>query len=483
MAQSIKRNAFYNVLLNIAAVIFPLITAPYVSRVLEPDGVGLYNFSFTYAGYFALVAMLGIPTYGVREVSKIRDDKKALSRLVSQLLSVAAITTFLVSGIYILTIALIGQLSENYVIFVIAGFVIYLAPFRVNWFYQGIEEFGIITKVTLIVRTLSVICLFIFVKEKNDLVIYVVLSVLGTVLADMWNFSSMIRSGIKPKFTFKGLKPHVGPLMILFASSIAVSIYTVLDTLMLGFLTDYDEVGYYSNALHISRVIMTVVTSLSLVAVPRVSYYMKNKNFENINILINKSFSIVTFLAFPIALGLICLAPVFVPLFFGEHFMGAVIPLIILALLIPIIGLNNLTGTQILIGLGFDKLLLYSVLAGTISNFILNWVLIPLYGSVGASVASVSAEILVLAATIYFVIKHTTVRVANWNDILKAVFGSLLLLPLALMLNYIFEGWFFVIIFTLTGSLLYLTTEAVLNNSMFYLCKSIITSKIMKQNK
>lgn len=480
MAQSIKRNAFYNVLLNIAAVIFPLITAPYVSRVLEPDGVGLFNFSFTYSGYFALVAMLGIPTYGVREVSKIRNDKEALSLLVSQLLSIAAVTTLFVSSIYILTIALIGQLSENFVIFLIAGFVIYLAPFRINWFYQGIEEFGIITKVTLIVRTLSVICLFVFVKEKNDLVIYVVLSVLGTVLADMWNYSSMICSGIKPKLTFKGLKPHVGPLMILFASSIAVSIYTVLDTIMLGFITDYDEVGYYSNALHISRVIMTVVTSLSLVVVPRVSYYMKNKDFENINVLINKSFSIVTFLSFPISLGLICLAPVFVPLFFGEHFMGAVIPLMILSLLIPIIGLNNLTGTQILIGFGLDKLLFYSVLAGTISNFILNCIMIPLYGSIGASVASVSAEILVLAATIIFVMKHTTVRVTNWNDILKAVFGSLLLLPLALILKNLLEGWFYVMVFTFSGSILYLTTEAVLNNSMFYLCKSTIISKIKK---
>jgi len=153
--------------------------------VLEPDGVGLYNFATTYAGYFALVAMLGIPTYGVREVSKARDDKDSLTKLISQLMSIAAITTLAVSILYILTIAIIGQLTENYIIFLIAGFAIYLAPFKINWYYQGIEDFGFITKVSLIVKTLSVICLFIFVRDKDDLVIYVILSVLGSVLADV----------------------------------------------------------------------------------------------------------------------------------------------------------------------------------------------------------------------------------------------------------------------------------------------------------
>ena len=128
MTQSITKNALYNVLLNIASVIFPLITAPYISRVLEPDGVGLFNFSTTYAGYFALVAVLGIPTYGVREVSKLRNDSNALIVLISQLMSIAFIVTIGVSFIYLLTIELIGQLTENHIIFLLAGFVIYLAP-------------------------------------------------------------------------------------------------------------------------------------------------------------------------------------------------------------------------------------------------------------------------------------------------------------------------------------------------------------------
>lgn len=478
MAQSITKNAFYNVLLNIASVIFPLITAPYVSRVLEPDGVGLFNFANTYAGYFALVAMLGIPTYGVREVSKARDNKDALTRLISQLMSIAAITTLVVSIIYILTIALIGQLTENYIIFLLAGFAIYLAPFKINWYYQGIEDFGFITKVSLIVKTLSVICLFIFVRDKDDLVIYVILSVLGSVLADVWNFTKMWKSGIRPRLTIEGLKPHINPLLVLFASSIAISIYTVLDTLMLGFIKDYEEVGYYANAMHISKVILYAVTSLSIVAVPRVSYYMKNKDYENINMLMNKSFSVVSFLAFPVAIGMACISPTFVPLFFGVKFMGSIVPLMILSMLIIAIGLNNLTGVQMLIGMGLDKLFLYSVLVGTIFNFVLNCVLIPLMGATGASIASVIAESLILLVTIFFVYHRTEIRINKWVDLIKALLGALSFIPIILFLKTILDGWWLVAAFVIIGGCVYILVEFFLRNGSIEFFMNIIDNSI-----
>ena len=478
MAQSITKNVFYNVLLNIASVIFPLITAPYISRVLEPDGVGLYNFATTYAGYFALVAMLGIPTYGVREVSKARDNKETLTKLISQLMSIAAITTLAVSIIYLLSIALIGQLTENYIIFLIAGFVIYLAPFKINWYYQGIEDFGFITKVSLIVKTLSVICLFIFVHDKNDLIIYVILSVLGGVLADVWNYVKMWKSGIRPKLTLEGLKSHINPLLILFASSIAVSIYTVLDTLMLGFIKDYEEVGYYTNAMHISKVILYAVTSLSIVAVPRVSYYMKNKDYENINLLMNKSFSVVSFLAFPVAIGLACITPTFVPLFFGVKFIGSIIPLMVLSMLIIAIGLNNLTGVQMLIGMGLDKLFLYSVLVGTISNVILNAILIPLWGATGASIASVVAETLILLVTIYFVYHRTKIRINKWIDVIKALMGALLFIPLIFFLKTVLEGWSLVVAFVFIGCVVYILAEYILRNGSISLFWNVVDNSL-----
>lgn len=478
MSQSITKNAIYNILLNIASVIFPLITAPYISRVLEPNGVGLYNFAITYAGYFALVALLGIPTYGVREVSKNRDNKDCLTELVSQLMTIAAITTLGVSLIYILTIAIVGQLNENYIIFLLAGFFIYLAPFKINWYFQGIENFGYITKVSLIIRTLSVICLFIFVKQKDDLVIYIILSVLGGVFADLFNFMKMWKSGIKPRLTLKGIRPHINPLLVLFASSIAISIYTVLDTLMLGFIRGYEEVGYYTNAMHMSRVILTAVTSLSIVAVPRVSLYMNNKDYVNINLLMNKSFSAVSFLAIPIAIGLLCITPTFVPLFFGEKFMGAVVPLMILSLLIIVIGLNNLTGVQMLIGMGLDKLFFYSVLTGTITNFVMNCLFIPLWGAIGASVASVIAETLILLVTIYFVYNRTQIRINSCFDIIKAFIGAIFFIPLIILLKRFLDGWWLIAVFVVLGGVSYIVVEFLLQNKSIDLFKDIITNTL-----
>ena len=478
MAQSIKRNFVYNILLNISSVIIPLITAPYVSRVLEPDGIGLYNFANTYAGYFALVALLGIPTYGVREVAKTRDNKEELIKLTSQIMSIAAITTITVSVVYFITIAIIGQLNENYNIFILAGFVIYLAPFRINWFYQGLEDFGFITKISVFVKTVCVVCLFLFVREKNDLVIYITLSAFGIVIADMLNYIKMWHSGIKPRFTLKGLKQHINPLLILFASSIAMSIYTVLDTLMLGFIANYNEVGYYTNAMHVSKVLVSAVTSLSIVVAPRVSYYVRTKNYDKINDLSNISFSFVSFLSVPIAVGLICLSSLFVPLFFGNQFVGSVTPMMILSLLIIFIGLNNLTGIQILIGLGYDKLFFCSVLVGTVSNFLMNIIMIPKWGSVGASIASVIAEFLILAVMIYFILLKTPIRIYKWRDFFKSVIGAFLLIPLYYLLDKCFEKWILVLLYSVSGGFLYLGVEYIFKNSSAILITQTLVTKL-----
>ncbi|GJG33972.1 polysaccharide biosynthesis protein MviN [Xylanibacter ruminicola] len=450
---------------------------------MEPDGIGIYNFANTYAGYFALVALLGIPTYGVREVSKLRDDKEGISTLVSQIMSIAAFTTIGVTIAYIASLLFVNQLTENFLIFLLAGFLVYLAPFKINWYYQGLEEFGYITFRTLVIRTASVISLFVFVRNKEDLIIYVLISVLAAVLTDIWNYIKMRRSGIRPRLTTKGLKPHMRPLLTLFASSIAISIYGVLDTLMLGFIKGYEEVGFYTNAMNMSKVILTAVTSLSIVAVPRVSYYMQNKDYSGINSLMDKSFSVVSLLSFPAAIGLICVSPSFVPLFFGELFWGSILPLMILSLLIIAIGLNNLTGVQILIGMGFDKFFLYSVIIGAISNFLLNCLLIPFYGSVGASIASVAAETIILVATTLFVYKNTPIRISNWKDILKALIGALILIPLMILLKQFLQGWVLVISYVLLGVLTFCVMEYILKNGSFIWICSTVSDKFRMKTK
>ncbi len=481
--KSIKKNLVYNTLLNLLSVLSPLITAPYIARVLEPEGVGLLNFSSIYSGYFALVAALGIPTYGVREVAKLRDNKGKLSLLVSQLVSVSILTTIVVTIIYLTTLVVIDQLRINYIIFLISGFALYLSPIKVNWFFQGVEDFGYITLRSLIVNILVITSLFIFVHDKDDLIILIIIRITGGLLADFLNFIKMWKYGITIRFTLNGLQPHIKPLFILFASSIAISIYTVLDTLMLGFISNYEEVGYYNYAIRLSKMMLMIVTSLSIVAVPRISYYMEHKEYNRISDLMNKSFSFISFLAFPVAIGLMCIAPTLVPLFLGDKFVGTVVPLMILSLLIIVIGLSNLTGIQILIGMGYEKLYLYAVLTGTISNFILNCILIPASGAVGASVSSVLAELFVLLVTIYFVYKKTPIRIKSINDLSKSLIGALVFVPLVYLLRPVISGWFFVGCYTILCLILYMAFEFVASNSSVRILYHTIQSFVHKNSK
>lgn len=480
MSRSIKKNLAFNVLLNVSNVLFPLVTAPYVARVLHPEGVGLFNFANTFAGYFALVAALGIPTYGVREVAKCGDDEGQLNILVSEIFSINMLSTLVTSMIFVASISLIPQMRENLLFFLVAGIVVYSKPFSVEWYFQGRELFGFITMRSLIVRLVGILGLFIFVHDKDDLFIYLLLSVSSTILSQVWNYVMMVKSGVRPRFVLNGLGQHMKPLLILFSSSVAVSIYIVLDTVMLGFLSSYSEVAFYNNATHISKSFLAVVTSLSIVAIPRLSQYMKEEKWEEIDVLVRKSASIISFLAMPVTCGLVCVAPVFIPLFLGEAFTGAVVPLQIMAFVIIAIGFNNLTGVQILVGLGHDRLFLYAVLVGTFSNFLMNLLLIPWLGAIGASVSSVAAETLVLIATLYFVLTHTQVRLRGISDILKSLLGTSLFFPIAYVSHKLVDGWGYVLTLVIACSSVYILSQYMLKSESLLLAKEIIIRKLRR---
>lgn len=477
MAKSVKRNFLYNILLNISKVIFPLITAPYVSRVLEPDGVGLFNFASTYAGWFALFAALGVPYYGIREVAKIKDNVSEETKFVSEIISISIIATLVSCLLMFMTLLFIPQLNENYIIFLVSGIILYTTPFKVDWFFQGKEEFGYITFRSLVVKTLSVVLLFLFVREKSDLLIYVALNALAGVFNEIWNFIKLYQSGIHPYFTFSGGR-HIKPLLILFSSSIAISVYTILDTLMLGFISNYNEVGYYNCAIHLSRALVPIVTSLATVALPHVAKLKEEKNWIEINILMNKSFSIVSFMSFPIAFGVMVVAPVFVPLFFGEQFYGTIIPLQIIIFTVVAIGFNNLAGIQILLGFGLDKAFLYSLLTGTILNFSFNLLLIPCYGASGAAVSSLFAETLILCVMVVFIYKETPIRFNNIKDTIINLILSLTFIPIAYIVESKLSDWLFVLVTIAGCTMIYLCGQYLTKTSSSKMLIEMIQSKL-----
>lgn len=322
--------------------------------------------------------------------------------------------------------------------------------------------------------------MFLFVHNVEDVLIYLWISVSATILNQIWNFVVLAKSGIKVSLKFTDLGKHIRPILLLFASAIAISIYAILDTLMLGFMANYSEVAFYNNASNLSKSILAVVTSLSIVAMPRLSYYMKNQEWDEINLLIKKSMGIISFLAIPMAFGMVLAAPVFIPLFLGEAFEGAVLPLQIMAFVIVAIGFNNLTGVQVLIGLGYDKLFLYSVLSGAFLNFVLNSIFIPELGASGAALASVMAETLILFITTYFVYKKTKVRLSGGADILKSFVGGLTLFPISYILGEYIHGWLYVISLAIVGCCFYILSQFLMKSYSVELFIDIIKKKIKR---
>lgn len=443
--KSLKKNFVYNLINNVTSVLFPLITAPYVARVLEPEGLGLFNFASGYAAYFGVFAALGTYSYATREISKVRDTLEGMSKIISELMSIKMATCFITSVFFIASIFVLPKLYANWVLFIIAGISIYLGPIQVEWYFAGKEDFKFLTTRSLIIRVLTVASVFLFVKSRSDLIIFMALNVLYSIGGNIWGFWVMRKDGVRITLSYKNTTKHLRPLMILFMSSIAISIYTVLDTLMLGFLSGYSEVGYYTSASNISKTILGVVTSLSAVAMPRMSYYFKNKDYENINDLMAKSLSLISFLAFPISIGLICIAPTFVPLFYGAEFMGTIVPLMIMSGVIIAISINNLFGFQVLISMSHDKESMTAVFVGALVNFTLNLFIIPRFGAVGASITSLFAEFVIVGVTLYYVRKKTQVKFGRGAKDLWISFGaSLTFVPIAYLLSMLLSGWWLV---------------------------------------
>lgn len=477
---SLKKNFVYNLLLGLSNILFPFITAPYIARVLSPEGVGLFNFANTYSSYFSIVALLGVPTYGIREIAKVRHDKVETNKILSELVTLTIITTLIASIVYILSILFIEQLNNDLIIFAIIGFVLYLAPFNINWFFSGFEDFGYIAARSIIIKTISLVSIFVFVHTPDDLLIYVVISVFANVANNIWNVFKLYRSGYSIRLSFSGIKKHVRPNMILLASSIAMTLYTILDTIMLGVMSSYTEVAFYNFASQISRAFIVVVTSLSAVTLPRISNVTSDGNYDEANALINKSYSFVLFLVIPISVSTLLLSHDFVPLFLGNQYDGVILPLQIMAGMAIAIGINNLIGTQGLIGLGNDKYFLRSVIWGATSNLILNIILIPPYGAVGASISSLVAESIVAIAMIFYMYKVTPIRLSTFCELKSIAVSSFLLVPLYFIITQLINGWLLVIGYTIFAVFIYMTAQYLLENTNVDIIISIVNNNYKK---
>lgn len=395
---SIKNNVVLNYINTLASIVFPLITFPYAARILLPEGIGLVNFQNSIIGYISLLCSLGIPLYAVREVARVRDNIEERNRVTVE---ITILSLLLAIGGYVIVFAvgeLVPQINAHLSLFYILSLTIIFTALGVNWFYTAIEDFKFITIRGLIIRCLFVVALFVFVKSKEDLLIYGIVTVGSTVGNNVINFIhlrkyiNLFQVDWKQLYIFRHLKPALG----IFVLNLSTSIYVQLNPVLLGFLSDNVQVGYFTAGSKISHIILTVVTSMATVLLPRVSNLVQKHEKERFNQLITKVYHYYMALAVPFTIGLIVLAVPLTLVLCGKSFYDASYVVGITAPIVILISITNIIGIQVLYPYGKENYVTYSTIGGAVINLILDIPLILWCGSIGASISTVIAELTVL---------------------------------------------------------------------------------------
>ena len=392
---SVKFNFIMNFILTVSSIIFPMITFPYISRVLLPEGNGKIAFVNSVATYFTMFASLGIPTYGIRVCAGIRDNKEKLSKTVQELLIINAVTMSITCAIFLVSILVIPEFNEEKRLFIIYMIGMIVSMFSMNWLYSALEQYSYITACNLIVKIIFLGLVFLLIKKQEDYILYGGITMLANISAYLINFiyaQKFITFKRNGKYEFK---KHLKPIFVFFAMSAAINVYTNLDVIMLRFMKGNTEVGYYNTAIKVKTILVTLVTSLGAVLLPRLSYYVKKDRKENFY-QIAKAFNFVMILGLSLMIYFVIFAEDTVLLLSGGAYRASIPSMMIMMPTVFFIGLSNITGIQVLTPQNEEKRVLYSILWGAGVDLILNLVLIPKYASFGAAFATVIAELVVL---------------------------------------------------------------------------------------
>ena len=454
MKKSIAKNYIYNLIYQMLTILLPLVTTPYLSRVLGAEPIGIYGYTISIVTYFILFGTLGVSMYGQREIAYRAQDKKERSKAFWEIISIRTITL----SISILLFYLIYGRSGDYALYYRILIIQLIANmFDISWLFQGIEEFDKTVVRNLIVKLLSLVLIFVVIKTPNDLwkyfAIYVGAELIGNIT--LWLYTPKYLEKINIKEL--ELKKHLKPTIALFVPQIAIQIYTVLDKTMIGNITnDMTEVGYYEQAQKIVKAALTVTTALQTVMNSRIANAYANKNEEEIKTCLKTSFNFVWFLTIPMAFGLMAIATKFVPWYYGAGFDG-VIPIMIATspILIPI-GLSGVTGIQYLVQIGKQKIFTISVTVGAIVNIVLNMILIHYFRGVGAVLSSIIAEITILGIQLKYIRDQFKIK-----DILKLavkclIAGIIMFLVVALITKYMPVSIMNTVIQIVVGGIVYL---------------------------
>lgn len=444
-----------NFIMTMFNFIFPLITFPYVSRVLLPVGTGKVAFATSIVSYFSMVGMLGIPTYGIRAYAKVRNDRDKLSKTVQEIMVINSVAMGLSLLVYIIAIILVPRMAQDKVLFMINIATLFFNLIGCEWLYKALEQYSYITVRSILLKLVSLVLMFLMVHQVSDYVIYGAITILASVGSNFFNFINLRRFLNLKWYPNMNLSRHIKAIFSFFMMTIATTVYTNLDSVMLGFMKGDEAVGYYNAAVKIKTILVSLVTSMGAVLLPRLSFYVKEGKTKEFKELTVRSLQFICFVSISLWIYFTVFAKEGIYFLSGDAYTGSILPMQIIMPTLFLIGISNLLGIQILVPMDRENDVLKSVSLGAIVNLIINAIFIPRFGASGAAFGTLVAEFFVTSYQIYVLrdfLKEILANVKLYKNVISTI---LVLIANTLFISNISSLFMVVVILAIIFGLIY----------------------------
>lgn len=467
----VAKNYLYNAFYQIFILLVPLITTPYLSRVLGPTGVGINSYTNSIIQYFILFGSIGVNLYGNRQIAFVRDDEEKLTQTFYEIFILRVITVLISCVAYVIFLFSIDKYQTYYLAQSVA---LVAAAFDISWFFMGVENFAVTVLRNLLVKIITLISIFVFVKSYSDLTIYILILSLSLFFGNLTLFPSLHKYIGHLNIRTINIWKHFLPSLVLFVPQIATQVYLVLNKTMLGSMVSVQSAGFFDQSDKIVKMILAVVTATGTVMLPHVANAFANGENNKTKKYLYKSFNFVTAISIPMMFGLIAVASKMVPLFFSSRFIQVAPIMMIESIVILLIAWSNAIGTQFLLPTKRTSQYTVSVVLGAVVNLIANIPLINLYGAIGAAIATVISEATVTVYQLWIIRKVINYR-SLFDDLYKYTFSGCLMFVIVFSLNvYLPSTWLMVLVEVLSGIIIYVLSIVLLRVKLFSDLKKLL---------
>lgn len=448
-----ERNSCIYIIKNIMGVLFPLITFKYASKIILPEGIGKVNYVQAIVSYFSLIASMGISSFAIAEGSKIREDKEKFARFASTLFTLNIISTIIAYLLLFATLILAADLRKYRDLILIYSLIIIFSTLGVEWVFNVYEKFSYITIRSIVFQFLSLVLLFIIVRNRNDVIWYVILLVFSSTGSNLLNFM-YVKKIVKLRLVkIKYTKEYILPVIRIWIANAASLIYVNADTIIIGFLLGDIQVGYYSAAVKIIKAICVPITAVCTVAGPSLAIYINQSNKVETSKMINRTLNTMSFFIFPIMIGLCCFSSEAILLISGKDFLPGTTAEIILIIDILLSPLNSFITNQILIPARKENKTMKIMIYAAIVNIFLDFILIKKFGIIGAAIATIISESIVFLYGLPEVLKLVDSKIIL-HGLWKYILASLIIIPVTIYMRYLLSNWILQLVGTLLISII-----------------------------